>query len=714
MRNPQSFWREVRQWPIRAQLVGLVLVVVVPIAIATAYGLLEASKRELARAHLDTRRIAAGMVAELNAFLDRTELTLAVIAARPQVKALDPRACDAVVEELGALLAQFENFNIRDTRGGIVCTKIRGPLPASTVANSSWFQEGLRSGGLTVGGPILNPSTGHWVSVPTYPVRDRTGEVAGLLVLGVDLLTLQERVLQDIPEGTDAIVFDREAKFMMRWPDPEQWIGKSARDVNLVKELAKGNFHESNRVRGIEDIAHVYAFQTLPATGWVVAAGVSEDSIFDPQLRQLAFDAMIGLAGLVVAVMLAILTSAAIVRPVRELERISVKVAGGDLAARASVGGPVEIASVAREFNCMLDARREIELELRESQRRYTQMLDNAELVSLMLDSNARIDYCNEFLLRLTGWRRDEVMGRDWFELFVPPEIADELHRVHASLLANQPETWHHENEILTRSGARRLIRWHNSVLRSPTGDPMGTASLGEDITERRQSERELMQRAAELQGLAARLAESEEIERGRLAQELHDQVGSILTALNLNLTIMRGQLPPQAEGTLRQRLDDCIALLDDTIGLVRGIMTNLRPPVLDDYGVAPALRWYAEHLGVHAGFEISVNAPLDSARRPPAVEIALFRIAQEAVNNAMKHSNARHIVISLEDDPSLLRLTVADDGRGFEPAKAHREDGLPHWGLVMMRERAQSIGGRARIDYSPGQGTRVIVEVPT
>ncbi len=129
--------------------------------------------------------------------------------------------------------------------------------------------------------------------------------------------------------------------------------------------------------------------------------------------------------------------------------------------------------------------------ELRESDRRFSDMLGNLDLVSMMLDRNGQITYCNDHLLRLTGWRREEVIGQNWFDLFLPTDLVEEVHGVHSALLENQPAGWHHENEIITRSGARRLIRWNNSVLRSPSGDAIGTASIGEDITEQKQQELE-------------------------------------------------------------------------------------------------------------------------------------------------------------------------------------------------------------------------------
>ncbi len=134
--------------------------------------------------------------------------------------------------------------------------------------------------------------------------------------------------------------------------------------------------------------------------------------------------------------------------------------------------------------------------ELHESNRRFRHLLSNVELVSLMLDRDARITYCNDYLLRLTGWRREEVLGQDWFELFVPPEL-DDLKGVFEALLADLPSAWHHENEILTRSGERRLIEWSNTALRSSSGDVIGTASIGVDITERKRTELRLLESEA-------------------------------------------------------------------------------------------------------------------------------------------------------------------------------------------------------------------------
>jgi PAS domain S-box-containing protein len=159
---------------------------------------------------------------------------------------------------------------------------------------------------------------------------------------------------------------------------------------------------------------------------------------------------------------------------------------------RDAAGKVIRITGIASDIT----ERKQTENALRESERRFSDMLRNLDLVSAMLDRNSRITWCNDYLLRLTGWEREEVIGRDWSELFLPSEIVDELRGVHTELLADQPAAWHHDNEIVTRSGARRLIRWNNSVLRSASGEVIGTASIGEDITERKRAEEDLQERA--------------------------------------------------------------------------------------------------------------------------------------------------------------------------------------------------------------------------
>src|ERR1019366_7165389 len=129
-------------------------------------------------------------------------------------------------------------------------------------------------------------------------------------------------------------------------------------------------------------------------------------------------------------------------------------------------GEPAELVGVWTDIT----ERRRAQDELRESERRFSNMLANLQLVSATLDCDGRITYCNDYLLRLTGWDREDVLGKSWFEVFLPPDRRPDLKVVFSALLADLPDSWHHENEIVTRSGERRLISWNNTVLRSASG----------------------------------------------------------------------------------------------------------------------------------------------------------------------------------------------------------------------------------------------------
>jgi len=233
------------------------------------------------------------------------------------------------------------------------------------------------------------------------------------------------------------------------------------------------------------------------------------------------------------------------------------------------------------------------------------------------------------------------------------------------------------------------------------------------DIRERKQALRELERSHAQLRELGARLAEATEAERRRLARELHDRVGQGLTALGINLNFVKNKLPPDPPDNVAERLDAALQLAEETGESIRNVMTDLRPPVLDDYGLAAALRWYAGQLSRRVDVAVVVQAEDLNPRLPQEAETALFRVAQEACNNALKHACAKTVTFTLSQEEDTVRLIVADNGKGFDVAATRRPDAPPRWGLLTMRERARAVGGRARVGSAKGKGTRVTIEVP-
>jgi signal transduction histidine kinase len=211
--------------------------------------------------------------------------------------------------------------------------------------------------------------------------------------------------------------------------------------------------------------------------------------------------------------------------------------------------------------------------------------------------------------------------------------------------------------------------------------------------------------------GLAARLGEVSDREKQQLARELHDRFGQSLTALNLNLAIIERLLPADPDPALLQRLGDSVGLVEETARHIRDVMADLRPPVLDDYGLVAALRWYGEKFEQRTGIAVTVDGDSLLPRLPQEVEIAVFRIMQEALNNTARYARAGEITMQVAPQGEQGAVTIADDGIGFDLQQVLANEEREHWGVLTMQERA-AVGAELAIDSAPGGGTCVSILV--
>jgi len=209
---------------------------------------------------------------------------------------------------------------------------------------------------------------------------------------------------------------------------------------------------------------------------------------------------------------------------------------------------------------------------------------------------------------------------------------------------------------------------------------------------------------------ISRRLVEVQESERRTLANALHDLVGQKLTALNINLNIVKSESACAMTARSGTRLDDSLKLVEETIESIRDVMAELRPAVLDDYGLTAALRWYAEQFSKRTGVATTVIEQTPGRWLPAAAEEALFRIVQEALANVAKYARAEHASVTLGVTAQAGCLTIADDGCGFDSAVRQQPARDHGWGLMIMRERAAAIGAELKIESAPGHGTRIIV----
>jgi signal transduction histidine kinase len=258
--------------------------------------------------------------------------------------------------------------------------------------------------------------------------------------------------------------------------------------------------------------------------------------------------------------------------------------------------------------------------------------------------------------------------------------------------------------DVTQRFSQERELRRHRDHLEE---------LVDERTIELRKALESVEQQRERIRGLVARLTEVAEDERRRLARELHDQLGQGLSTIGINLNVVRKQIPDDDGVAWLFRVDDSLTLLEEMGERIANMMDDLRSPVLDDYGLVAAIRWYGAQFEKRMGIRVEVGGRELGRHLPEPVENALFRICQEALNNVGKHAHAKKVAISLEQlGDGRTRLVVADDGVGFDMKRSEKTSERSGWGLMIIAERAEAISGRSWIESAPGRGTRVIVEV--
>jgi len=223
----------------------------------------------------------------------------------------------------------------------------------------------------------------------------------------------------------------------------------------------------------------------------------------------------------------------------------------------------------------------------------------------------------------------------------------------------------------------------------------------------------QLEERNRELHALSERAINAQEEERRAIAQSLHDDTGQALSMLIIHLDRIDEHIQPQ-QRELKKQVSDARILASNSLIELRRILSGLRPAILDDLGLVPAIRWFARSNLEQVGIHVVVKAPSVPPKLSPAITTTLFRIVQEAVSNIVRHAGAKSVVIVLQVNGGTVQLRIEDDGRGFDPGDASRDAvELQRLGLLGIRERAELLGGEIKIESAPEQGTHLHVSIP-
>jgi len=473
--------------------------------------------------------------------------------------------------------------------------------------------------------------------------------------------------------------------------------------------------------------------------------------------------------------------------------------------------------------------RKQYEAMIQYERDREQEYLDISGVIMLAIDCEGTVTLVNRKGCEILGLAREEILGKSWFDDFIPSEDRGGVKAVFEQVMAGEAsQAEYHENRIVTASGDIRQITWHNTVLKDPRDQIVGTLSSGEDVTEARAFEQSLraseqkyrmvvestpdavmlfdaetlrildvnestsqlygyqreellgmrqtdltsepetstlsvsdtltkgvtqiplryhkkkdgtvfpveisgstfaigetqvlcgivrdisdrQRKEHELRELSKQLARLQEAERTRIARELHDRLGQSLTALSIFLTAERNSRSAGGPDGFIGRLDECLELTETLGRYTEDLMSELRPPMLDDYGLLSALNWFSERFQTLTGIRVEVEGSEELERLGQEAEIGLFRIVQEALTNVARHAEATSVRIGLEPAPGGVTLSIRDDGKGFEQSGWDRRKKQRHWGLAIMRERARAIGGQLFVESEPGKGTCITVKV--
>jgi PAS domain S-box-containing protein len=364
-----------------------------------------------------------------------------------------------------------------------------------------------------------------------------------------------------------------------------------------------------------------------------------------------------------------------------------------------------------------ISARKRIETALRESERTYRALFENAGDAIFLADLNGNIRQVNHKAVELLGFSQEELGSLSVLDITVPDEFAVVRENI-AKLLQGErlpPYIRHY----ITKSGKIVPAENNTVLVRDADGNPKFIQNISRDISERISAEleqKQLIEQISrsndEMRDLALRLQEVQEKERQELASVLHDRVGQYLTGLNLNLKIVQNQLQGGSSVELQKRLSDSLQMVEETTHQIRDVMADLNPPVLDEYGLVAAIKWYCSDFSNHSGIATNVSGGKYEPRLRPSVEKILFRLVQESLNNVAKHAQASKVDIAIASKNESLVVTVKDDGAGFDPNENDGRQQEPHWGLLSMQRRAASIGADLHIHSTPGAGTEVYIKV--
>jgi PAS domain S-box-containing protein len=355
----------------------------------------------------------------------------------------------------------------------------------------------------------------------------------------------------------------------------------------------------------------------------------------------------------------------------------------------------------------IVNSRREAEKTATLANTELTQIFETAADAMRLVDREFNVLRVNETFLALSGMPRDRIIGKKCFEVLHGPLCGTPgcpMERI-----MNNEDRIEIDSEKMRADGTKIPCIITVTPFKGPDGTLIGIVEDFKDISERKRSEKELMASREKLRSLAAHLQVVREEERQRIAHEIHDELGQALTALKMDIHWIRRKLP-ETEESLFEKTVTMSALIDRTVQSIKRIVSELRPRLLDDFGLSSAMEWQADEFMNRTGIQCDIELDPEDIILDEARSIAVFRIFQETLTNITRHADATRVKVSLKKNRTVIKMMVCDNGKGISKKQLTAPQSF---GIIGMRERAHSLGGNLVISGDKGAGTTVIFTIP-
>ncbi|MBP9902491.1 MAG: PAS domain S-box protein [Verrucomicrobia bacterium] len=703
---------------LRLRLLLLVLLACAPLVGLTLHTA-SAERRELVKDWKQRSQAMMGLATrEEGQVIGQTRQLLLALAESAAVRSGNRRSCQKVLDDLFTSYPRYANLGVVQTNG-IVLASARPLGQSGNQTDRPFFRRTLATRAFAIG----DFPDGQAGSKPAVhfgcPVFDSTGQIQAVVFAALDLdwiSRFESALPAQLPKGATWTEVDRSGRILVRYPAPEQWIGRPFPEPSLLK-TAFAHDRGVLEVVSADGIPGYHAFavmhsQLVPDTVVTILGSIPTQVLFAGADRRLTDN----LTGLGIAAGLAFVFSwigsyLLILRPVRVLVKSSAQLATGEFTTRTGLAHRGdELGQLTRTFDEMAQAlehregeRRSADQALKGSEMRYRRLFEAAQDGILILNADTgKIDDVNPFLTDLLGYSREQLLGNRLWE--IGPFKDTSASKAEFRELQREGCVRYDDLPLETRAGQAINVEFVSNVYQV-NGSRVIQCNI-RNITERKQAEAKRKEYSRKLQGLSRRLVAAQETERRNLARELHDEIGQALTVMQLNLQAM---LQAPATDALTPRLTESLAVVERVLEQVQDISLNLRPSVLDDLGLEPALRWYTDRQAALVGLQVEFHADRLAQRLDPVIETECFRVAQEALTNVVRHAKAKTVTVELRQEAGQLHLRVRDDGIGFEvPAVREKAVRGASLGLLGMEERAALAGGGLEFTSRNQQGTEV------